>query len=718
MGGTDANSKRDEGSYSLSDLSIEYSADVYGDDRLTINLQPNPVFGTGGVRAIFNEATRKWELEISANTKFHEKLDTSLKRKESITDRPQLSSRTVEWTRLLPKTPFVERLLQHDWTNTSLGSLENWPAPLQAYLSVVFADNEAAVIYWGEDLLALYNEEFLRLVTDRLTKPEDLMGIPFIQLWPELWSDFEPMLKSIAERGVGLETLEINLFPMQNDSIEETFWQGSFLPIRNDSGVVQGFYNRAREVTGHVIDRRLSRVLASISTKPENSTESIYQHLVDCLSLSDRDFPMSFVYSAKEDVVSGICQLQFQAGQGIPAKGHKLLPKMLDLFEGSSGFVPHFRKARSRDNILLLHSHDGSLSKDLLDGFEWHGFGEQARTLAILPLSTSERLIAILVIALNPRRNVDEGHEGFLNTMLRTMSATLSSTVDKEEAQSRADRLAKQLENNEKSIRELAEYGPVGIARYTPTGKLLWANDQYFAITGQSRQAEDHYEMSFLNFILPEDVEQCQQYWKRMVHEKQATSSSFRVKRTWTPPRPRDGSKSEPEQHVWLLLSGFPIMDGDKVKAYAMSAADISRFKWAEHVQAHTAEVATEAKRLQENFIDIVSHEMRNPLSAITQLSDAITNTMDDFDKTQKRQADAEEILKSNSENAQSILLCSAHMKRIIDDVLTLSKLDSMLLSITPIVVQPCKIIEGVLRMFEAEFIANYIKIVSEKAKS
>ena len=40
---------------------------------------------------------------------------------------------------------------------------------------------------------------------------------------------------------------------------------------------------------------------------------------------------------------------------------------------------------------------------------------------------------------------------------------------------------------------------------------------------------------------------------------------------------------------------------------------------------APPAKAAPEAKRLQENFIDIVSHEMRNPLSAITQLSDAIS---------------------------------------------------------------------------------------------
>jgi len=59
-----------------------------------------------------------------------------------------------------------------------------------------------------------------------------------------------------------------------------------------------------------------------------------------------------------------------------------------------------------------------------------------------------------------------------------------------------------------------------------------------------------------------------------------------------------------------------------------------------------------------------------------------------------------------------------AQLNRIIDDVLTLSKLDSMLLSITPVVVQPYRIIEGVLRMFEAEFNANNIRVHHEQTQS
>ena len=54
-------------------------------------------------------------------------------------------------------------------------------------------------------------------------------------------------------------------------------------------------------------------------------------------------------------------------------------------------------------------------------------------------------------------------------------------------------------------------------------------------------------------------------------------------------------------------------------------------------------------------------------------------------------------------ENCEIIVSCSSHMKRIVDDVLTISKLDGNLIVITPIEVQPVAEIEKVIRLFQAE---------------
>ena len=72
---------------------------------------------------------------------------------------------------------------------------------------------------------------------------------------------------------------------------------------------------------------------------------------------------------------------------------------------------------------------------------------------------------------------------------------------------------------------------------------------------------------------------------------------------------------------------------------------------------------------------------MRNPLSAITQIADGIAASLDDWmSADQSIESAAQLILEENVEGGKTILIGAAHQKRIINDDLTLSKLDSQLL--------------------------------------
>ncbi|KAJ9651878.1 hypothetical protein H2198_008876 [Neophaeococcomyces mojaviensis] len=704
--------------YTLEELGIVRLHNAYGEEQLSIYLPPNDIFGLGQGQAVFNSNTQKWELTSTTGLKLGRKPDTVWKQKSLTTKPTNLSTRPVKWTRCLPKNEHVDTFLNAiDWKNTPLGILETWPPSLQTYLDIVFTDGQAAAIYWGDELCAIYNAETARILAGRLNMPHDLLGVPFAKMWPELWNDFAPIFDSISTKGTGMEALEVNLFPETNGILEETFWQGSFLPIRDNDCRIRGFYNRVRETTKNVINERRSKVFSALVAKPKITGDFIFKHLISSLSLSERDFPFAFIYSADEDVAAGRCHLKFQYGEGIPLGGHPLIPEETELHEGHIGFVPFFRTAKSRAEALILHTADRTLPPHMLEGFQWRGFGDAPRSIAILPLSTNERLLAILVFGLNPRRPYDDEYDDFVNVLIRLASATVASAIGHEKAQNRTERLAKQIEDNERSVREIAEYGPVGIARIALSGKLVWGNDQFYEITGHSRAEEDHYEMSFMEVVHPEDQKLASDLWSTMRGTQRTVSSPLRLKRTWKPP-PNRGSSSEDAQPVWVLLSSFPIKRDGDLKAFAVSVTDISQFKWAERIQSESATAAKEAKRLQENFIDIISHEMRNPLSAITQLADGISTSLADFEATGKRGEDARDILSNNVESSRTILLCAAHQKRIIDDVLTLSKLDSMLLSITPVVVQPYKIVEDVLKMFEGEFTANEIKVESETAPS
>ena len=98
--------------------------------------------------------------------------------------------------------------------------------------------------------------------------------------------------------------------------------------------------------------------------------------------------------------------------------------------------------------------------------------------------------------------------------------------------------------------------------------------------------------------------------------------------------------------------------------------------------------------------------------SAITQCADSIINSPQDITGGADI-ASLLGIIKLNVEAAESILFCATHQRRIIDDVLTLGKLHSNLLIITPIAFRPQSLVEDALQMFKAEFQSGTIEVVS-----
>ena len=244
--------------------------------------------------------------------------------------------------------------------------------------------------------------------------------------------------------------------------------------------------------------------------------------------------------------------------------------------------------------------------------------------------------------------------------------------------------------------------------RLSSAGKIIWANPQYFEMTGHP--AGDHYEYSFLDPVHLEHKEQAVGMWQELVNGLKPVSQEIPLCRTWTPSATAGHARPD-EESCWLMANAFPAVEDGEVKTIVCCVTDISRQKWAEELQSRLAVEATEARKLQEAFIDIVSHEMRNPLSAITQLGEGIAASLDDWMASDKSMDTATRLMEESAEYGRTILLCASHQKRLVDDVLTLSKLDSQLLPITPVVVQPHTIVESVLTMFHAEFESHSIMV-------
>jgi signal transduction histidine kinase len=92
--------------------------------------------------------------------------------------------------------------------------------------------------------------------------------------------------------------------------------------------------------------------------------------------------------------------------------------------------------------------------------------------------------------------------------------------------------------------------------------------------------------------------------------------------------------------------------------------------------------------------------------------ADGIAEALLNFQASKSKTAIlSDSLVESNLDAAQAIVLCAQHQKRIIDDVLTLSKLNSTMLHVTPVQVQVEITVRRTLKMFENELLAHDIKM-------
>lgn len=234
-------------------------------------------------------------------------------------------------------------------------------------------------------------------------------------------------------------------------------------------------------------------------------------------------------------------------------------------------------------------------------------------------------------------------------------------------------------------------------------GRTIWANEEYYRLTDHPRDQELQYKLSFIDVFIEDDKPKALDIWHRLHNGEQKVLAELRAKKIFTPP------SGDPEP-VTLLAHSFRVEENGELKSIMAFTTDISAFKWAQASEARKAAQAEEAKRQQEEFIDFVSHELRNPLSAIFQLAETIITSYPTAGEAPISKEDLAATLKNNVDNANTILMCAKHQKRIVDDVLTLSKLEYTMLSVSPRPVQLPNLVGKWMKMFEAQLLSHDIK--------
>ena len=229
-------------------------------------------------------------------------------------------------------------------------------------------------------------------------------------------------------------------------------------------------------------------------------------------------------------------------------------------------------------------------------------------------------------------------------------------------------------------FQRFAELLPYGLAVLDREADAIFVNDGFFKLT--TKRDENNFR-SWPESIDPRDHDRVMTAYREAFSKNQELRIEFRC--------PVHGEEQ------WRLFLLRPLKD-DADTGFICAVIDITDLKRAEITQAKAAVEAQERKDQQERFIDMVSHEIRNPLSAVLHLADEIKGASSSL-----REKIEEEMLLEINDAADTILLCVQHQNVLVDDILSFSKLDAMMLSLLPSVVQPKWDFSSALKVFQSE---------------
>src|SRR5207247_8408427 len=86
-----------------------------------------------------------------------------------------------------------------DWSATPLGPVESWPPTLRSALSLCLGSPVPMMIWWGPELVTLYNDAYCPILGSR--KHPRALGRPGRECWRDIWSVIGPILDDALWRG-------------------------------------------------------------------------------------------------------------------------------------------------------------------------------------------------------------------------------------------------------------------------------------------------------------------------------------------------------------------------------------------------------------------------------------------------------------------------------------------------------------------------------------
>ncbi|CUA71218.1 protein-histidine kinase [Rhizoctonia solani] len=225
-------------------------------------------------------------------------------------------------------------------------------------------------------------------------------------------------------------------------------------------------------------------------------------------------------------------------------------------------------------------------------------------------------------------------------------------------------------------LKIVTESSPVAFFRVNSDREVVFANAMYYELTGQARDLGSN---DWAAAVKPEHFQATMQLWESAQYERKGGSINFQC-----------------NNDVWVQAQLVPtslgivgtLTDISAQKMYEESK--LAHARESEMNAKRRAEEADERRRAQELLIDVTSHELRQPVSAILNSAQLIRSNLVDLRQalvtSEGLMIDPKLVaaLEDDIDSLDAVMQCGLAQERIANDVLSLSRIQLQVLAIHP----------------------------------
>ena len=312
-----------------------------------------------------------------------------------------------------------------DWAATPLGPIDAWPQSLRSCVSHLLPSRAQIVLFWGPDFVTVYNDAYRPVFGGKHPR---VLGLPGRESWSELWDMLQPLLAGVVNTGDAFWATDLLFIIERHGYTEETYFDVSYDPVRDETGQVGGVFCIVSETTGRVIGERRLAALRDLGRVANGAAGAgdIFRSTAAVLENYSNDIPFAALYSWDE--ASATARLEAVAGI---AAGDDGAPMCIDATNR------HESWPLGGDAEIVLAEPPPHVQ---LPRGPWP---EPVTHAAILRLATrANETYGYLVCGLSARRKFDDDYRDFVRLVGANISGALAGVRALEDERRRSEQLA------------------------------------------------------------------------------------------------------------------------------------------------------------------------------------------------------------------------------------------------------------------------------------